>query len=101
MSLGTQQCPLGKVCLQKIKSGKLFIFIYEKSKKLSSTTTQHVSEPSLENGGKVYSENCSVCHGEKGAGDGPGAKVSSPFPKKFTLRGISNFVQHLRQDPNR
>ncbi len=62
---------------------KVIHFIYEKSKKLSSTTTQHVSEPSLENGGKVYSENCSVCHGEKGAGDGPGAKVSSPFPRNF------------------
>ena len=62
---------------------KVIHFIYEKSKKLSSTTTQHVSEPSLANGEKVYSENCSVCHGEKGAGDGPGAKISSPFPRNF------------------
>ena len=48
-----------------------------------SPTTQDVLEPSLENGRKVYSENCSVCHGKKGAGDGPGAKVSSPFPRNF------------------
>jgi len=48
-----------------------------------SPTTQDVSVPSLENGRKVYYENCSVCHGKKGAGNGPGAKVSSPFPRNF------------------
>ena len=62
---------------------KVIHFIYEKSKELSSVTTQDVSVPSIENGEKVYSENCSVCHGKKGAGDGPGAKVSSPFPRNF------------------
>ncbi|MCL0044892.1 c-type cytochrome [Nitrospinaceae bacterium] len=62
---------------------KVIHFIYEKSKELSSVTTQDVSVPSIENGEKVYSENCSICHGKKGAGDGPGAKVSSPFPRNF------------------
>ena len=62
---------------------KVIHFIYEKSKELSSATTQDVSVPSIENGGKVYSQNCSVCHGKKGAGDGPGAKISSPFPRNF------------------
>ena len=62
---------------------KVIHFIYEKSNKLSTTTTQNVSEPSIENGRKVYSANCSVCHGGNGTGDGPGAKVSSPFPRNF------------------
>jgi len=62
---------------------KVIHFIYEKSKELSSATTQDVSVPSIENGEKVYSQNCSVCHGKKGAGDGPGAKISSPFPRNF------------------
>jgi cbb3-type cytochrome c oxidase subunit III len=58
-------------------------FIYDKSKELSSAKTHDVSIPSIENGEKVYSKNCSICHGEKGAGDGPGAKISSPFPRNF------------------
>ena len=62
---------------------KVIHFIYKKSKELSTTTIQNISEPSIENGRKVYSKNCSVCHGEKGSGDGPGAKVSSPFPRNF------------------
>ncbi len=62
---------------------KVIHFIYDKSKKLSSSTIENFSETSLENGRKLYSENCSICHGEEGAGDGPGAKVSSPFPRNF------------------
>ena len=69
--------------LTEEQAWKVIHFIYKKSKELSSPTTQDVSVPSLENGRKVYSENCSVCHGKKGAGDGPGAKVSSPFPRNF------------------
>ena len=62
---------------------KVIHFIYEKSKELSSATTENFSKPSLESGRKLYSENCSICHGEKGAGNGPGARVSSPFPRNF------------------
>lgn len=62
---------------------KVIHFIYEKSKELSSATTHNVSTPTIERGEQVYSKNCSICHGEKGAGDGPGAKVSSPFPRNF------------------
>jgi len=69
--------------LTEEQAWKVIHFIYEKSKELSSATTQDVSVPSIENGGKVYSQNCSVCHGKKGAGDGPGAKISSPFPRNF------------------
>jgi len=69
--------------LTEEQAWKVIHFIYEKSKELSSATTQDVSVPSIENGEKVYSQNCSVCHGKKGAGDGPGAKISSPFPRNF------------------
>ena len=69
--------------LTENQAWKVIHFIYEKSKKLSSVTTQDESAPSIENGEKVYSENCSICHGKKGAGDGPGAKISSPFPRNF------------------
>ena len=69
--------------LTENQAWKVIHFIYEKSKELSSVTTQDESAPSIENGEKVYSENCSICHGKKGAGDGPGAKISSPFPRNF------------------
>ena len=69
--------------LTENQAWKVIHFIYEKSKELSSVTTQDESAPSIENGEKVYSENCSICHGKKGAGDGPGAKIYSPFPRNF------------------
>ena len=69
--------------LTENQAWKVIHFIYEKSKELSSVTTQDESAPSIENGEKVYSENCSICHGKKGAGDGPGAKITSPFPRNF------------------
>jgi cbb3-type cytochrome oxidase cytochrome c subunit len=38
----------------------------------------------LELGAKVYTENCSQCHGERGGGDGPAAAEVSPPPTAFT-----------------
>jgi len=32
---------------------------------------------------KVYTGTCQVCHGEKGAGDGPGAASLNPKPRDF------------------
>jgi mono/diheme cytochrome c family protein len=37
-----------------------------------------VSEASLVNGRKYFQINCSVCHGEKGLGDGPATKFGMP-----------------------
>ncbi|HUQ20770.1 MAG TPA: cytochrome c [Gemmatimonadaceae bacterium] len=37
-----------------------------------------VSEASLVNGRKYFQINCSVCHGEKGMGDGPATKFGMP-----------------------
>jgi cbb3-type cytochrome c oxidase subunit III len=69
--------------LTEEQTWKVIHYIYKKSKELSSAATHSVPTPTIERGEKVYSKNCSICHGEKGAGDGPGAKVSSPFPRNF------------------
>ncbi len=63
---------------------KVIHFIFNKSKKFSTGLNQNSSEPSIETGKKIYFENCSVCHGDSGSGDGPGAKISSPFSRNFT-----------------
>jgi high-affinity iron transporter len=39
--------------------------------------------PSLENGKKVFAQNCAVCHGVKGFGDGPAAASLDPKPVNF------------------
>lgn len=38
---------------------------------------------SLQQGGKLFLENCSVCHGEKGDGKGPAAAAMKPQPADF------------------
>lgn len=35
-------------------------------------------------GEQLFSDNCVLCHGEKGAGDGPGAKTIKVKPANFT-----------------
>ena len=69
--------------LTEEQAWKVIHFIYERTKELSSAETPDISIPSVENGEKIYSKNCSICHGEKGDGGGPGAKISSPFPRNF------------------
>lgn len=39
--------------------------------------------PSIMNGGVLYEQNCSSCHGPKGYGDGPQGKGLSPEPSSF------------------
>jgi mono/diheme cytochrome c family protein len=34
-------------------------------------------------GGKVYAQNCAVCHGDKGAGDGAAGQALNPKPRNF------------------
>src|SRR3546814_7669143 len=38
------------------------------------------SAPDLARGAKLYAENCSMCHGATGAGNGPGAAGLDPPP---------------------
>lgn len=35
-------------------------------------------------GAVIYAQNCAVCHGETGKGDGPGAAGLNPPPRDFT-----------------
>lgn len=37
----------------------------------------------ISHGAKVYQNNCAVCHGEKGMGDGPGGAAVKPPPRNF------------------
>jgi mono/diheme cytochrome c family protein len=42
------------------------------------------SQENLAAGEQLFSENCVLCHGEKGLGDGPGAKTIKVKPANFT-----------------
>lgn len=42
------------------------------------------NQESLAAGEQTFTDNCVLCHGEKGAGDGPGAKTIKVKPANFT-----------------
>lgn len=44
----------------------------------------------LEKGKASYQRNCAGCHGEKGAGDGPGAAAINPKPRNFATEAFRN-----------
>ncbi len=46
--------------------------------------------PDLAAGKEAYEQNCARCHGLKGAGDGPDAKLTEPKPRKLS-EGIFKF----------
>jgi mono/diheme cytochrome c family protein len=41
-------------------------------------------------GAQTYTDNCMLCHGEKGMGDGPGAKTIKVKPANFTDAKLMN-----------
>ncbi|MCB1191219.1 MAG: cytochrome c [Leptospiraceae bacterium] len=41
--------------------------------------------PELEKGKEAFEMNCASCHGEKGAGDGPGGANLNPKPRDYRL----------------
>ena len=45
------------------------------------------SSDSVAGGKKLYAQNCAVCHGAKGAGDGEGGKALDPPPAKLAGLG--------------
>lgn len=45
---------------------------------------------SAKEGKKVYKQNCALCHGAKGAGDGPGAAGLNPKPANFA-KGVFKY----------
>jgi len=65
-------------------------YIYTVAKERNQTNFVPVSEPSIKRGKKVYNDKCSICHGNTGNGDGPGAKISSPFSRNF-IKGHIKF----------
>jgi mono/diheme cytochrome c family protein len=40
----------------------------------------------VKQGQGIYNQNCAMCHGDSGAGDGPAAASLNPRPKDFTRR---------------
>jgi mono/diheme cytochrome c family protein len=46
--------------------------------------------PALALGARLYGQNCSICHGRDGAGDGPATSFLNPKPRDFT-KGIFKF----------
>ncbi|HAQ05794.1 MAG: Cytochrome c class I [Candidatus Azambacteria bacterium GW2011_GWB2_46_37] len=45
-----------------------------------------VGVPEIERGKTVFMAYCTVCHGEKGMGDGPASSGLSPRPLNFTIK---------------
>jgi len=43
-----------------------------------------IDQALLDKGKAAFAVNCMACHGEKGAGDGPGAAALNPKPRNFT-----------------
>ncbi len=41
-------------------------------------------DPAMAEASKIFSERCANCHGNSGAGDGPGAAALDPKPRSFT-----------------
>lgn len=46
--------------------------------------------PEASDGRKLYVENCAMCHGPAGLGDGPAARGQTPAPKNLTLIQVRN-----------
>ena len=69
---------------------KVIQYIYTAAQERRKSKETPQAEPSVNRGSEVYAKNCAVCHGDTGGGDGPGAKISSPFPRNF-IKGHIKF----------
>ncbi|TGK34353.1 cytochrome c [Leptospira gomenensis] len=67
----------------------LFLNCGDKSEKPAETTPAPTAEtasalsPELQKGQEIFLQNCSSCHGEKGAGDGAAAASLNPKPRNY------------------
>jgi mono/diheme cytochrome c family protein len=50
---------------------------------LTLTAAPAKSQALLDKGKQSFMTNCMACHGEKGAGDGPGAAALNPKPRNY------------------
>tara|TARA_B110000116_G_scaffold216385_1_gene193306 strand:+ start:43 stop:1578 length:1536 start_codon:yes stop_codon:yes gene_type:complete len=82
--------PAWEKVLKEDEVWKVIHYIYSKAEEISKPSIQNISTTSIKNGQKLYEDNCSICHGDDGGGDGPGAKISSPFPRNF-IKGHIKF----------
>ncbi len=62
---------------------------------LDTPVFRHSADPAVVAlGRKVYYEHCSVCHGERGKGDGPGAAGLNPPPADLTAEHFFHHSDH-------
>lgn len=67
----------------------LFLNCGDKSEKPAETPAPAAAEtasalsPELQKGQEIFLQNCSSCHGEKGAGDGAAAASLNPKPRNY------------------
>lgn len=45
-----------------------------------------MAQGDVQKGKTIFSQNCAVCHGDSGKGDGPGAAALTPKPRDLTDR---------------
>lgn len=57
----------------------------EMSKIVTGMKDKINAQRASQKGKELYKQRCDVCHGEKGAGDGPAADHTYPRPRDFTL----------------
>lgn len=51
---------------------------------------QPAEMPGPADGRQLFTENCAICHGPTGLGDGPAARGQTPAPKNLTLIQVRN-----------
>lgn len=64
------------------------------------------TDESIAAGMAIYAQNCAVCHGENGTGDGPGAAALDPKPADFHAEHVQSnsdgalfwIITHGRED---
>lgn len=63
---------------------------------LTGIELQPIRWPSLKSGEKLYVQNCALCHGNSGLGDGPAGKGLDPSPANFAdadgMKALSPFA---------
>lgn len=48
------------------------------------------AEPNVAEGAELFAQNCAICHGEAGVGDGPMAEILTVKPSDLTRLSASN-----------